>query len=145
MHSSSTQAERPFEIVAKVLLSDHLHTSWKLPDGDDDYSTRWRLTKSRFTRSLLAAGYDEPPRCTSRKQRAEHAVWQRRSWEHTIRDEKDWKQHLDYIHYNPVKHGYVRRPWDWENSTSRRYVEMGHYDQHWGETEPLQLVGADFE
>jgi putative transposase len=135
----ATVVERPFEIVAIVLLPDHLHTLWRLPPGDAGYSTRWRLIKSRFARSLLGAGYKEPPRCTSRKRRAEHAIWQRRGWEHTIRDEDDWKQHLDDIHDNPAKHGLVPAPRQWPYSTFAKYVRLGEYDEDWGAEEPENL------
>ena len=135
----TTRGERPFEILGVVLIADHLHTLWQLPPGDDDYSTRWRLIKSRFTRSMLAAGYEEPPRNPSREARQEHAVWQRRGWEHLIRDEGDWKQHLDYIHYNPVKHGLVGAPRDWPYSTFAKYVGLGEYEAAWGSQEPANL------
>jgi putative transposase len=134
-----TQAERPFEIVATVLLPDHLHALWRLPPGDDSYSTRWRLIKSRFTRSLLETGYKEPPLGRSRKARQEHAIWQRRGWEHLIRDEADWKNHLDYIHYNPVKHGLAAAPGDWPYSTFFKYVALGEYEEQWGAREPDNL------
>ena len=135
----TTGGERPLEILAMVLLPDHLHTLWQLPPGDDNYSTRWRLIKSRFTRSMLDAGYEEPPRNASRRAKQEHTIWQRRGWEHTIRDEDDWKQHLDYIHYNPVKHGYVAAPRDWPYSTFEKYVRLGEYEQNWGSQEPENL------
>ena len=134
-----TRTGRPFEILAMVLLPDHLHTLWQLPPSDDDYSTRWRLVKSRFTRGILDAGYQEPPRNRSRQARQEHAIWQRRSWEHLIRDEDDWKQHLDYIHYNPVKHGLVNAPRDWRYSTFSKYVRLGEYGEDWGNQEPTNL------
>jgi putative transposase len=135
----TTRGERPFEILAVVLLPDHLHTLWQLPPGDADYSTRWRLIKSRFTRRMLEAGYEEPPRNRSRQARQEHAIWQRRGWEHTIRDEDDWKEHLDYIHYNPVKHGLVEAPRDWPYSTFPKYVRLGEYEEGWGRQEPQAL------
>ena len=137
----ATRAERPFELLAIVLLPDHLHTLWQLPPDDDDYSTRWRLVKSRFTRSLLAAGYADLPRSSSRRRRGEHTVWQRRGWEHLIRNEHDWKQHLDYIHYNPVKHDFVASPADWAYSTFSKYVRLGEYDEDWGCKEPDNLRG----
>ncbi len=134
-----TDRERPFEILAIVLLPDHLHALWQLPPSDDDFSTRWRLIKSRFTRSLLEAGYKEPPRCASRRRRNEHAIWQRRGWEHLIHDEDEWKHHLDYSHYNPVKHGLVSRPSEWPYSTFSKYVRLGEYDENWGSEEPQNL------
>jgi len=126
--------------VAVVLLPDHLHCLWQLPLGDDDYATRWRIVKSRFTRSLLGAGYVEPRRGASRRRRREHAVWQRRAWEHRVRKEMDWKNHLDYIHYNPVKHGLVAAPGLWPYSTFAKYVAMGEYEPNWGSTEPKNLA-----
>jgi len=134
-----TQEERPFEILAMVLLPDHLHTLWRLPPGDDAYPTRWRLVKSRFTRSLLESGYREPHLTRSRQSRHEHGVWQRRGWEHVIRGEDDWKNHFDYIHYNPVKHGLVLSPRDWPYSTFPKYVALGEYEEQWGVSEPENL------
>jgi putative transposase len=134
-----TQQERPFKIVAVVLLPDHLHCLWKLPPGDDDFSTRWRLVKSRFTIDMLSSGFRELGRNQSHRRRQEHAIWQRRFWEHLIEDEDDWKRHLDYVHYNPVKHGYVSLPRDWRFSTFSRYVAMGEYDEGWGRTKPETL------
>ena len=141
LHSAmrKTQQERPFDIVAMVLLPEHLHCLWKLPAGDDDFSTRWRLVKSRFTIDMMASGFRELGLNESRRKRQEHAIWQRRFWEHLIEDENDWKRHLDYIHYNPVKHGYASLPRDWEFSTLRRYIAMGEYDDLWGHTEPETL------
>jgi len=134
-----TRRERSFEILAIVLLPDHLHTLWQLPPGDDDFSTRWRLIKSRFTRSMLESGYREPPRNASRRARQEHAIWQRRGWEHLIRDETDWQCHLDYIHYNPVKHGHVDAPRDCPYSTFGKYVRLGEYGESWGNQQPETL------
>jgi putative transposase len=134
-----TQEERPFEILAIVLLPDHLHTLWRLPPNDNAYSTRWRLVKSRFTRALLESGYVEPVSSSSRKARQEHTIWQRRGWEHLVRDERDWKNHLDYVHFNPVKHGLVATPRDWAYSTFGKYVSLGEYDEQWGATEPSNL------
>jgi putative transposase len=84
----------------------------------------------------LAAGYAEPELNASRRKRSEHAIWQRRYAEHLIRDEEDWKRHLDYIHYNPVKHGYVESPARWPFSTFARYVRLGEYEEGWGQSEP---------
>jgi putative transposase len=134
-----TQRERPFEIAAIVLLPDHLHCLWKLPAGDDDFSTRWRLVKSRFTIAMLDSGFREQGRNYSRRRRGEHAIWQRRFWEHLIDNEEDWKRHLDYIHYNPVKHGCAPAPRDWGFSSFHRYVSLGEYDAEWGNTEPETL------
>ncbi len=102
--------KHPFKIDALVLLPEHLHCIWTLPKDDCDYSTRWRLIKSYFTR------YCDPQykleRFESRVKKKEQALWQRRFWEHTITDDEDYLKHVDYIHYNPVKHGLVKAPKD---------------------------------
>lgn len=126
------QEDHPFTVIAFVLLPDHLHALWELPAGDDDYSTRWKLIKSKFTRDWLAQGGREQPRRRSRLREKRRGIWQRRFWEHTIGDVEDLENHFDYTHYNPVKHGYVKRPRDWVASTFHRWVEHGHYDLNWG-------------
>ena len=118
--------EHPFDIRAIVVLPDHLHCIWTLPAGDADYSHRWRLIKSRFSRSLAGAGV--PVR---RNANGEYAVWQRRFWEHTIRDEKDFQTHADYIHYNPVKHGIVKTVAQWPYSSFHRFVRLGWLTADW--------------
>ena len=138
---SRTRTQRPFECLAMVLLDDHLHCLWRLPPNDDDFPTRWRLIKARFTRAWLASRAKAPIRSKSRTQRGEQAVWQRRYWEHLIRDETDLKRHIDYIHFNPVKHGYVARAADWPHSTFGRFVGMGEYQSDWGQAEPDTLHG----
>jgi putative transposase len=130
----------PFEILAMVLLPDHLHSIWILPPGDPDFSTRWRRVKEEFTTSYLAAGGEEGTLSPSRIKRKERGVWQRRFFEHTIVEERDLEQHADYIHYNPVKHDYVTRPADWPWSSFGRWVQEGHYDQEWGRTEDGPLA-----
>ena len=124
---------RPFQIEAIVVLPDHLHTIWTLPENDADYSSRWRAIKSRFTRRLRTQG--APLQANSK---GEYALWQRRYWEHTIRDEDDLQKHVDYIHYNPVKHGLVNRVTDWPYSSFHRYVRRGWLSQDWA-----TLVHAD--
>jgi len=121
-----TQRCRPFVIDAIVVLPEHLHTVWTLPHGDIDYSGRWRAIKSRFTRVLRKAGQPVP-----RHANGEHALWQRRFWEHTLRDEQDRDRHVDYIHYNPVKHGYVPAVADWPYSSFHRYVRQGLLSENW--------------
>jgi putative transposase len=130
------KSKRPFEPVASVLLPDHLHMAWTLPSGDADYSTRWSQIKELFTRSYRASGGAEGYRSRSRVQRRERAVWQRRFWEHTCRDEEDLKRCIDYIHWNPVKHRLVARVWDYPWSTFHRYVRLGEYDLAWGGLNP---------
>ncbi len=121
------RARRPFDIDAIVILPDHLHCIWTLPTGDHDYSTRWRLIKHYFSRALPSG----ESRSRSRTRRGERGLWQRRFWEHTIRDENDFDRHVEYIHYNPVKHGYVDRPIDWPYSSFHRYVSRGIYPATW--------------
>ena len=126
------QVARPFTVEAEVFLPDHIHVLWTLPDGDHDYPTRVRLIKSAFSRSLVEGDVArrEPP--SSRLLRGERTVWQRRYWEHTIRDERDFQAHLDYIHINPVKHQLVTAARDWAHSSFRVWVERGVYDLSWG-------------
>ena len=122
--------KHPFEIDAFVLLPDHLHCIWTLPAGDRDFSTRWRLIKGNFSRRCDAL-YKCGPNA-SRSKKNEQTLWQRRFWEHLIRDEGDYLRHVEYIHYNPVKHGLVKVPKDWSHSSFRRYVENGLVDLNWG-------------
>jgi len=103
------QHDWPFELFAVVLLPDHLHAVWTLPRGDHRYSTRWRRIKEEFTRRYLQGGGRESPRTASRKTQGERGVWQRRFWEHTVRDEGDLQRCVDYVHWNPKKHRYVTR------------------------------------
>ncbi len=117
-----------FSIDAIVVLPDHLHAIWTLPDGDADFATRWRLIKAHFSRHVMA-GEDVS---RSRTIRGERGIWQRRFWEHTIRDERDYERHVEYIHYNPVKHGYVARVRDWPYSSFHRFVKQGIYPEGWG-------------
>jgi putative transposase len=125
------QARRPFEIVAIVLLPDHLHCLWQLPDGDADFSTRWGLIKKALTQNWIALGGPEAPTSEARARRSDRGVWQRRFWEHTIRDEGDYQRHMDYIHYNPVKHGLVICPHRWPYSSLRRWVRFRVYADDW--------------
>ena len=126
------QEIRGFAIVALALLPDHLHVVWNLPANDANYSTRLRRIKERFSRSYLAQGGEESERSLSRQIRGERGVWQRRFWEHTIRDEIDLERCVEYIHWNPVKHGYVSRPMDYQWSTFHQFVARGEYDVLWG-------------
>ncbi len=121
----------PVDVVAIVLLPDHLHALWTLPAADDRYSMRWNWIKREFTRAWLALGGVEQPRQASRRRERRRGIWQRRFWEHTIRDGADLEAHFDYIHYNPVKHRLVRRPRDWPWSSFHRWVLAGHYDINW--------------
>jgi putative transposase len=124
----------PFVIDAYVILPDHLHTIWTLPVNDADYSTRWRLLKSYF--SHRCTGIRAAAVSSSRRRKQEKPVWQRRYWEHRIRDDDDMKNHVNYIHYNPIKHGLVDNLRDWPYSSFHQYVEDGVYSYDWGSTVP---------
>ncbi|KAA6182398.1 transposase [Thiohalocapsa marina] len=125
------KVKRPFEIQAMVVLPDHLHAVWQLPDGDADYPNRWREIKKHVSKRVD----------TATNHRREKQVWQRRYWEHVIRNSDDWRRHLDYVHYNPVKHGLVECARDWPYSSFLRSVERGMYDLAWGCTEPASIRG----
>jgi putative transposase len=118
---------RPFTIDAWVVLPDHLHAVWTLPPGDDDFSTRWRLIKTFFVRGLSAT--ERLSRV--RRENGERGIWQRRFWEHAIRTDADYRAHMDYVHFNPVKHGLVRAPAEWPYSTFRSCVRRGLYPLEW--------------
>lgn len=122
----------PYKMHAIVLLPDHLHTLWTLPENDADYSRRWGWIKKEFTKGWLAAGNPERPVSPGRVNKRQRGVLQPRFWEHMIRDEGDFERHADYIHYNPVKHGYVQSPCDWEWSTFHQFVGSGDYPSDWG-------------
>ncbi len=118
----------PFEIIAMVVLPDHLHAIWRLPESDADFPLRWSLIKSAFSRSIPKT---ETIR-ESRKSKRERGIWQRRYWEHQIRDDDDLEKHVAYIHFNPVKHGYVERAADWPYSSIHRYIANGVVPEDWG-------------
>ena len=120
------QRKAPFETVAIVVLPEHIHAIWTLPPEDTDYSGRWRSIKAGFSRSLAQAGLLMP-----RQGRNGYALWQSRFWEHTIRDEDDLRRHVDYIHYNPVKHGLVGKVVEWPHSSFHRFVERGDLPADW--------------
>lgn len=126
------RAERPFQINAMVLLPDHLHAIWSLPRGDTDYSKRWGIIKSIFTKNWLNSGGSESSISEARQKEHRRGVWQPRFWEHIIEDGDDFERHFDYIHFNPVKHKLVRSLCEWEWSTFHRWVREGVYPQHWG-------------
>ncbi|MBR1142087.1 REP-associated tyrosine transposase [Bradyrhizobium sp. AUGA SZCCT0431] len=122
-----TRSERPFSIDAIVILPDHLHTILTLPPDDADFSNRLRRIKGRFTRSIVAAGVP-----VSSDHRGEYSLWQKRFWEHTIRDDRDFERCVDYIHYNPVKHRLVATPSEWPFSSLHRYIRTGILAPDWG-------------
>ena len=120
----------PYTIDAIVLLPDHLHCLWTLPEGDHDFSGRWRLIKGSFSRQCDPQYKGDVS--ASRKTKKEQAVWQRRFWEHRIWDKQDYANHVAYIHYNPVKHGLVSAPGEWLYSSFHSHVDQGLCDPNWG-------------
>ena len=126
------RARHPFETIAIVVLPEHLHCVWSLPDGDADYPIRWSLIKRVFSRKQFHEGPTDA--------RAGKRVWQPRFWEHTIRDETDLQRHVDYIHFNPVKHGCATRPVDWPHSSFHRYVRLGWLTDDWASDEDNEKV-----
>jgi putative transposase len=114
------------------LLPDHLHCIWTLPEQDHDYPTRWKKIKTLFSKSYLKGGGTTGEVSQSMTNKGEVGIWQRRYWEHTIYDEKDLDHHIEYIHYNPIKHGLVESTLDWPWSSFHRYVNMGLFPEEWG-------------
>jgi len=152
------RARRPFQIDAIVFLPDHLHAIWRLPDGDSDFSTRWMHIKRCFSAGLEGGvgddghaalcpsyGLDAAPVSESKMRKREKGVWQRRFWEHAIRDETDWKRHMNYVHFNPVKHGYCAAPRDWRYGPFSRCVRAGLYEPDWGVGIPVGDLDGDVE
>jgi putative transposase len=122
-----TRRRHRFTIDAMVVLPDHLHVIWRLPEADAGFATRWRLIKAAFSRSVVVGERISG----SRAAKGERGIWQRRYCEHTIRDENDFARHIDYIHINPVKHGLVTRVGDWPYSSFHRMVKLGIYPEDW--------------
>jgi putative transposase len=123
----ATRQSHPFHIDAMVVLPDHLHAVWSLPPDDADFSVRWRLIKTRFAKAIPPGERLSPVR----QARNERGIWQRRFWEHLIRDERDYARHLEYCYINPVKHGLVRRVCDWPHSSFHRDVQAGIFPIDW--------------
>lgn len=117
----------PFDLIAMSVMPEHLHCVWTLPAGDANYPTRWKKIKATFSRALPKG----EGRSASRIAKGERGIWQRRYWEHSLRDENDLCRHIDYIHYNPVKHGHVINVADWPYSTFHNYVLRGKYPIDW--------------
>ncbi|MDX5364591.1 MAG: transposase [Pseudazoarcus pumilus] len=136
----AVRQRHPFVIHGWVVLPEHMHCVIELPPGDTDFATRWRLIKANFSKRLPAA----ERRSAVRRARGERGIWQRRYWEHLVRDEADFRAHMDYLHFNPVKHGHVQRVVDWPYSTFHRLVEQGVYAADWaGSAAGDGLVGLD--
>jgi putative transposase len=136
---AAVRRAHPFEIDAAVVLPDHLHMIWTLPEGDRNFSTRWRLLKARFAMAFPAG----PDLRASLRRRAEKGIWQRRFFEHLVRDEDDFAAHVDYIHYNPVKHGHVSRPVDWPHSSIHQFIEREIIDAQWGTRGGIRDMALD--
>ncbi len=136
-------AAYPFRVDAYVILPDHLHIIWTLPDSDSDFSTRWKRIKGTFSRHYVGCCREDISESMRRKK--EKGIWQRRFWEHAIRDQSDFNRLYDYIHYNPVKHGLVGLPMEWKYSSLWKFVEKGFYSQDWGQSVAKELLGMDFE
>ena len=122
----ATRRERSFAVDAIVVLPDHLHAIFTLPSGDADFSGRWRRIKGHFSNALINGGTE-----LKRRPNGDLSLWQRRFWEHTIRDESDFARHVDYVHFNPVKHGLVQRVRDWPHSSFHRYAREGLLPDDW--------------
>ena len=119
----------PFHIDAWVVLPEHMHCIWTLPDDDTDFSNRWRMIKAVFSRNIP----DGEGRSPSRIAKGERGIWQRRFWEHAIRDDHDYRAHMDYVHFNPVKHGLVENAASWPYSSFHRCVQAGLYPVNWAD------------
>ena len=128
----TVRQRRPFTLEAAVVLPDHLHCIWTLPPGDADFATRWRLIKTWFTKHRDVDGSSGYAVLTRPTAKLAPALWQQRYWEHMLRNETDYRRHVEYIHFNPVKHGYVKTPMDWPYSSLHRYVQAGIYPPDWG-------------
>jgi putative transposase len=134
---STTVATYPFQTIAICVMPDHLHAIWRLPEDDSDFPLRWQLIKRRFSRGMPPA----PDRSASQRSKRDKGIWQRRYWEHQIRDEEDLARHVDYIHFNPVKHGLVAQVKDWPHSSFHKWVERGDLPAGWG---LVKQAGGDF-
>ncbi|QCF26476.1 REP-associated tyrosine transposase [Hydrocarboniclastica marina] len=134
---AEVRAKMPFRIDAWVLLQDHMHCIWTMPESHYNFSKRWGMIKAACSRRLNENAGAYFPKSFSQQRRRENTLWQRRFWEHQIRDQRDLNNHLDYLHYNPVKHGLVSRPEDWPYSSFHRYLNAGFYEQGWGAGENI--------
>jgi putative transposase len=138
----TTRLTNPFSIDAWVLLPDHLHAIWTLPPDDAGFGIRWALIKRFVTKQCNPELKRDEWMNPSKLKRKESTFWQRRFWEHQIRNERDFQNHIDYIHYNPVKHGLVKKVSDWPFSTFHRYVGQGVYGTDWaGMSDDEELTG----
>jgi putative transposase len=130
----SVATDHPFQMLGYVVMPEHLHCIWELPDEDHDFSMRWSLIKSRFTRQY-GKRFQIAATSSSRTRKRERSVWQRRFWEHYIQDDEELNRCLDYVHLNPVYHGFVEHPIEWKHSSFGDYVRSGAYPSSWGDAE----------
>jgi putative transposase len=136
---AAARSRKNFTVNAIVVLPDHLHCIWTLPEGDADFSSRWHSIKAQFARAMPAG-----ERLSLRRQKkGERGIWQRRFWEHVIRDERDFERHADYIHFNPVKHGLVRSVGEWPYSSFHRYVRRGLYPDDWAAGDEVRSLDLE--
>ena len=135
----SVKKQHPFKIKAYVILPEHIHMIWELPDGDFNYSIRWKKIKTFFSKFLVDSGFK-----FSKTKHGEYRLWQRRFWEHTIKDMADFENHVNYIHYNPIKHGLVRSLQDWPYSSFHFFVQQGKLEKNWGRSEFKSVVDICF-
>ena len=133
----SVHEKMPFKNIACVVLPEHMHAIWELPDGDSNYSKRWMMIKQKFVQSLLGRGV-----YIKKNNDGSFRLWQRRYWEHVIRNEQDLENHINYIHYNPVKHGLVLKVKDWPYSSVHRHMRDGLLERSWGEVGVLEFDGG---
>ena len=131
--------KKPFHIDGWVVLPDHMHCIWTLPDSDADYPSRWKAIKTAFAKSIPKI----ENRSTIQLARGERAIWQRRYWEHTIRDEADYAAHMDYLHINPLKHGLVHSVADWPYSSFHRLVNAGVYPKDWAGGGEIEIEAGE--
>ena len=137
--------QHPFAIDAWVLLPDHMHCIWTLPEGDADFSTRWNVIKRGVTRRVGAKLQRADLMNKSKATHRESTLWQRRFWEHQIRNDADYQAHMDYVHFNPIKHGLVERLIDWPHSSFHRYLATGVYPVDWATPPDSSLIGGEAE
>ena len=131
--------KHPFYIDAIVVLPDHIHAIWTLPENDADYALRWRLIKTHFSRHITKTESKTEKISQSRISKGERGIWQRRYWEHTIKDDRDFANHVDYIHINPVKHGYVNQATEWPHSSIHKYIAAGKLPIDWAGNKNAKL------
>lgn len=123
------KTQHPFLIKAYVILPEHLHMIWQLPHGDSNYSQRWKKIKALFSKSIHKSAFP-----LSKTRHNEYCLWQRRFWEHTIKDETDFEHHVNYIHYNPIKHGLVESLHHWPHSSFHHYLRIGRLPKNWADS-----------